>query len=219
MGCHVESRDPRLARLRVARFAGLLAMIAVVTAGCSGETAATPSVSVSSGMAPTSTPSPVVPRVVEAAHLARSVPVRLQIAAIGVDTTLMDLGLKADGTLEAPPSGFPAGWYTGAPTPGERGPAIIGGHVDMNGPGVFFDLHKVKPGDRVTVTRKDGSKPVFRVTRVQRFPKEQFPTKAVYGDIDHAGLRLMTCGGSFNRQSGHYEDNVVAFAELVAPAR
>ena len=199
----------------MAALAALLAMIAVVTAGYSGErpAAVTSSVSV---LSPTLTAAPGVGAGV---HLARSVPVRLQIAAIGVDTALMNLGLKADGTMEVPPRGFPAGWYTGAPTPGELGPAIIAGHVDMNGPGVFYDLRKVKPGSRVTVTRKDGSTPVFRVTRVQQFPKDQFPTKAVYGDIDHAGLRLITCGGPFNRQSGHYEDNVVAFADLLAPAR
>jgi Sortase domain len=145
------------------------------------------------------------------------VPVRLQIEAIGVDSRLMELGLKADGTMQVPPSGFPAGWYMGAPTPGELGPAIIAGHVDWKGPGVFYDLHKLKPGDLVAVTRKDGSKPVFRVTRVQQFPKDQFPTKSVYGNIDHAGLRLITCGGTFNSQTGHYEDNIVAFADLVSP--
>ena len=156
---------------------------------------------------------------VEAAPLARSTPVRLRIAAIGVDSRLMDLGLRADGSLEVPPSGFPAGWYTGAPTPGELGPAIIVGHIDWNGPGVFYDLHKLKPGDQVTVTRADGSKPAFRITRVAQFRKDQFPTKLVYGNIDHAGLRLITCGGSFNSRSGHYEDNIVVFADLIAPTR
>ena len=222
---HVESRRPRLARSRViAAVAALLATITVVTAGCSGETVAAVAPSVSAPSRVASAPRFVVPRVVvphvgAVAHLARSVPVRLQIAAIGVDSTLMDLGLRDNGTMEAPPSGFPAGWYTGAPTPGELGPAIIAGHVDWNGPGVFYDLHNLKPGDRVTVTRKDGSAPVFRVTRVEQFPKDQFPTALVYGYIDHAGLRLITCGGSFNRATGHYEDNIVAFADLVAPAR
>lgn len=152
-------------------------------------------------------------------HLARSVPVRLQITSIGVDSRLMDLGLQDDGTMEVPPSGFPAGWYDGAPTPGELGPAIIAGHVDWKGPGVFYNLHNLLPGDRVTVTRKDGSTPVFRVTRVEQFPKNRFPTKTVYGNIDHAGLRLITCGGTFNSQSGHYEDNIVAFADLVSPTQ
>ena len=206
----------------MAGVAALLATIAVGTAGCSGESraAVAPSVSPSSSVAPAPTPTPsaAVPPVVEAEHLARSVPVRLQIAAIGVDSTLMALGLKDDGTMEVPPRGFPAGWYTGAPTPGELGPAIIAGHVDWNGPGVFYNLYKLKTGDQVTVTRKDGTRPVFRVTRVEQFPKDRFPTTLVYGNIEHAGLRLITCGGSFNRQTGHYEDNIVAFADLVAPA-
>jgi len=169
---------------------------------------------------PSAHPGRVVPRqAVVATHLARSVPVRLQIKAIGVNSGLMDLGLKADGTMQVPPRGFPAGWYTGAPTPGELGPAIIAGHVDMKGPGVFYDLHRLRAGDEVIITRRDGSNPVFRVTRVARFPKDAFPTRLVYGNIDHAGLRLITCGGLFNSRSGHYEDNIVAFADLVAPAR
>ena len=210
----------------MAAVAALFATIAIGTAGCSSETVAgvAPSVSAPSKVPPSARP-PVraavtpAPGIVKAAHMARSVPVRLQIAAIGVDSTLMALGLRADGTMEVPPSGFPAGWFTGAPTPGELGPAIIAGHIDWKGPGVFFELHNLKPGDRVIITRKDGNKPVFRVTRVAQFQKDQFPTTLVYGNIDHAGLRLITCGGSFNRATGHYEDNIVAFADLVAPAR
>ena len=195
---HVRSRRRRRRLARTKLMAGILVLlvaVAVGTARCSRE-------------------SPAVPNV---APLARSVPVRLQIAAIGVDSTLMDLGWGADGSMEIPPGGFPAGWYTGAPTPGELGPAIIAGHVDMNGPGVFYDLHNLKPDDEVTVTRKDGSTPVFRVSRVELFPKDKFPTKMVYDNIDHAGLRLITCAGTFNRQTGHYEDNIVVFADLVAP--
>jgi sortase (surface protein transpeptidase) len=149
----------------------------------------------------------------------RSVPVRLRIAAIAVDSGLMKLGLRADGSLEVPPNGFPAGWYTGGPTPGELGPAVIAGHVDWKGPGVFYRLRTLKPGDQVIVTRADGSEPVFRISKVAQYPKDQFPTQLVYGDLDHAGLRLITCGGPFNSQSGHYEDNIVVFADLVAPRR
>lgn len=143
-------------------------------------------------------------------------PVRLKIPSIGVDSELMDLGLQADGSLEVPPDGFPAGWYTGAPTPGELGPAIIAGHVDWGGqPGVFYDLRDLRPGDDIAVTREDGSTARFRVTRVEQFDKDAFPTQAVYGDLDHAGLRLITCGGAFDPTMRSYDDNLVVFAELV----
>nr|WP_278044310.1 class F sortase [Blastococcus saxobsidens] len=146
----------------------------------------------------------------------RSAPVHLSIPAIGVDSGLMDLGLLDDGTLEVPPAGFPAGWYTGAPTPGELGPAIVAGHVDWEGaPGVFYELRSLVPGDEVVVTREDGRLAVFEVQRVEQFPKGEFPTEQVYGDLDHAGLRLITCGGSFDQAERSYEDNVVVFADLV----
>ena len=209
--------------------ATLLATIAAGTAGCSGKTGpdVAPSVSTSSPAAPSiSTPRTVAPtkapKVVQPAQpaqLARSAPVRLQIAAIGVDSKLMRLGLNRDKSLQVPPGAFPAGWYTGMASPGELGTSIIVGHVDMNGPGVFYSLHTLKPGDKITVTRNDGSKPVFRVTRVDRFPKDPFPTALVYGSVGRPVLRLITCGGSFNTRTGHYEDNVVAFADLVAPTK
>jgi sortase (surface protein transpeptidase) len=159
-----------------------------------------------------------MPRLVRVDHLAKSAPVRLQIAAIGVDSSLMRLGLRSDGSMQVPAGGFPAGWFTGGPTPGEPGPAVIAGHIDMSGPGVFYHLAKVRPGDWVMVTRADGSKPVFRVSQVSRYPKNQFPTKLVYGNINHPGLRLITCGGTFNPQTGHYEENLVVFADLVGTA-
>ncbi|HEX9889698.1 MAG TPA: class F sortase [Nitriliruptorales bacterium] len=135
-----------------------------------------------------------------------SAPVRLRIPSIGVDSTLIDLGLQADGTLEVPSGGFPAGWYTGAPTPGELGPAVIAGHVDWAGQrGVFFDLRELSAGDDIAITRQDGSTARFRVTRVERFARDEFPTQAVYGDLDHAGLRLITCDGRFDRQARSYE--------------
>lgn len=146
-------------------------------------------------------------------------PVRVRIPAIGVDSELMDLGLQDDGTLEVPPTGFPAGWFTGAPTPGERGPAVLAGHVDWGGsPGVFADLRDVVAGDEIEVLREDGSTAVFRVREVGQYAKNDFPTAAVYSDLDHAGLRVITCGGSFDRQAGSYRDNTVVFAELAGTA-
>lgn len=144
----------------------------------------------------------------------KSTPIRVVIPAIGVDSGLVRLGLKRNGTLQVPPNGFPAGWFTGAPTPGEKGPAIIAGHVHWAGrAGVFARLARLEPGDLITVTRQDRSTALFRVSRVQQYPKATFPSAAVYGDIDHPGLRLITCGGLDN-VSAKYEANLVVFADL-----
>ena len=128
----------------------------------------------------------------------------------------MNLGLKSDGTLETPPGPFPAGWFTGAPTPGELGPAIIVGHVRYDTPGVFARLTDLRREDAIQVKRKDGSTARFRVTWLAHFAKSDFPTKQVYGNIDHAGLRLITCGG-LDAKTDEFDENVVVFAELLRP--
>lgn len=127
----------------------------------------------------------------------------------------MELGLQGDGTLEVPPGPFPAGWFTGAPTPGEVGPAVIAGHVRWNGaPAAFLRLGELQQGDKVRVDRENGSTAVFRISEVQEFRKRAFPSRRVYSDIDHAGLRLITCGG-YDAAADVYRTNVVVFAELV----
>ena len=122
---------------------------------------------------------------------------RIRISAIGVDSALIALGLAADGTLtlQVPVDGSVAGWFTGSPTPGEHGPAVIAAHVDWNhAPGVFFHLRDLEPGAEVAVDRADGTTARFEVLKVEQYPKDAFPTERVYGDIDHAGLRLIPCG-------------------------
>ncbi len=129
----------------------------------------------------------------------------------------MKLGLLRDGTMQVPAGGFPGGWYSGSPTPGQLGPAIVAGHVDWGGaPGVFYNLRKTKPADRITVTRQNRSTATFAVTRVAQYPKNAFPTNSVYGNITNAGLRLITCGGQFDSDAKSYDDNIVVFADLIA---
>ena len=162
-------------------------------------------------------PNPAATGVAEApvAVLAAAHPQRLRIPAISVDTGLIDLGLQPDGTMEVPADGSTAGWYTHSPTPGELGPAVLAAHVDWKGSkGVFYDLRRTKPGDRVEVERADGSTARFTVRRVEQYPKNDFPTGEVYGDVDSAQLRLITCGGDFDATAHSYRDNVVVFAEL-----
>lgn len=152
--------------------------------------------------------------------LARSVPVRLEIPQLKVNSDLIQLGLTSDQTVEVPPLGkdSPAGWYKYSPTPGQLGPAVLLGHVDSAkyGPGVFFNLGALRPGSTVNVTRSDRSTAVFRVDRVVSYRKDNFPTLEVYGNTDSAQLRLITCGGKFDLTSHHYENNIVAFATLVS---
>jgi sortase (surface protein transpeptidase) len=144
-------------------------------------------------------------------------PVSLTIPAIGVKTSLVHLGLQANGTLEVPGTPTVAGWYTGSPRPGAAGAAVIAGHVDSRyGPGIFFWLRSMRAGERIYVKRADGTLAVFTVTGVRTYPKDQFPTAAVYGPAPDAELRLITCGGIFDQSVGSYLSNVVVFARLTA---
>jgi hypothetical protein len=140
-------------------------------------------------------------------------PVAVDIAAIGVRSTLVPLTLDAAGALQAPGDYVHAGWYVDGPVPGAPGPAVIAGHVDSRaGPAIFFRLRELRPGDKVTVTRSDRSTVRFGVISVERYPKNAFPTGRVYGPTPDRALRLITCGGSFDRARRSYRDNVVVYA-------
>ena len=167
----------------------------------------------------TASPSPRARPVDLGPILPSSPPVRLDIPSIGVHTsTFVDLGRGRDGSIEVPQNFAAAGFYTLGPTPGQFGPAVIAGHVDSHqGPAVFYRLGALKAGATVSVGRRDGTTARFVVDKVAAYPKAQFPTTEVYGNTtSRAELRLITCGGSFDDRSGHYIDNVVAFAHLVS---
>ena len=150
------------------------------------------------------------------ATLAYSPPVQLRIPAIGVSTGFVRLGLQPDGAMEVPRYGQMAGWYRNGPTPGQRGAAVVAGHVDLMGQsGVFAELGRLRPGDEVAVDRRDRTTAVFRVTRAAQYPKSHFPTEEVYGGTDGAELRLISCGGRFDHAARSYTDNVVVYARMV----
>jgi Sortase domain len=148
---------------------------------------------------------------------ASSVPVSLRIPAMRVSVSLSQLGLNADKSPQVPVKYQEPGWFKLGPAPGMMGSAVILGHVDdKKGPAVFFKLGSLKAGDKVDVSLANGSVAHFAVKAVQTYLKAQFPSQKVYGPHGYRGLQLVTCGGDFDKVTGHYLSNVVAFTSLVS---
>lgn len=147
---------------------------------------------------------------------ARFEPIELIIDKINLQATFVEpLDLEADRTIEVPDSYEKVGWYKHGATPGEIGPAVILGHVDsIHGPAVFYSLPQLEPGDQIKVKRADGTVAVFAVTELKQYNQNNFPTEEVYGAIDYAGLRLVTCTGIFNHWQQRYSHNLVVYARL-----
>jgi LPXTG-site transpeptidase (sortase) family protein len=147
------------------------------------------------------------------------VPVKIVIPGIGVDAPVMKVGLDADGSVQVPPLDAHnlTGWYQGGPAPGQRGTAVILGHVDSKtGISVFYRLRDLHAGDRMYVTLADGKVAGFVVDGLQKVAKDAFPTASVYGQAGYPSLRLITCGGPFDQATGHYVDNIIVYAHLIA---
>jgi len=169
----------------------------------------------------TTAPPPAVADSAKAADLGpilkESRPIGIDIPSIGVRTrNFVDLDQDAKGVLEVPTDYSSVGWYKGGTSPGQLGPAILVGHVDSkNGPAIFYKLGALKPGAKVKIARKDGSTATFQIDVIRTFAKNKFPTNEIYGATDRAELRLITCGGTFDPKTGHYDQNVIAFAHLI----
>jgi Sortase domain len=154
-----------------------------------------------------------LPLGVSAAEAQQAPPATLTIPSIGVETDLEPLAVRDDGTLAAPADFGQAGWFAEGPSPGERGPAVIVGHVDSRaGPAVFYRLAELGPGDPIEVALTDGTVARFAVTDTFETRKAAFPTEAVYGPTAGPTLRLITCAGRFDRDARHYLSNLVVYA-------
>lgn len=187
---------------------------AATASAASGATASTPP----AGTAAPAGAAAAAPAQELPAVLGASAPATLSIPSIGVQTDLLHLGLEENGSLKVPEDtgdGAPASWYNGSPTPGERGPSVVLGHVNALGghKGVFADLRKLTPGAEIAVSRADGSTAVFAVERGALYPKNEFPTLQVYGNTPGAELRLITCDG-YDPATGLFDDNYVVYAKF-----
>ncbi|KOG66787.1 peptidase C60 sortase A and B [Streptomyces griseoflavus] len=215
------------------RFRGDQGLIALLTAGamCTGiwmighgaeAQAPPPQPSADQGFAgpgaarPSAAPAPPPP------PMPASRPLRVRIPSLGVNAPLTGLGLDENGSLATPPEGDRnlAGWYENGTTPGSTGTSLIAGHVDTrSGPAVFYNLGALKKNHTIEVVRADGRTAVFSIDAVEVYDGNDFPDKKVYGPADRPELRLITCGGGFNKARQEYLGNVVAFAHLTATKR
>ena len=229
----MKTRNPgRHGSLRASAAAGVLLLLTLAGCGAGNNgtldvgsppsVSSAPSTATAPGSAvpaPPASKAAAAPAVAEPAVLPRSEPVTRAIPAVGVRTNLLKLGLRENGSLEVPPtgSGAPASWYNGSPTPGERGPSVMLGHVNALGGarGVFADLRKLTPGTEINVSRADGSTAVFTVDRGTLYSKNEFPTLEVYGNTPGAEIRLITCDG-YDPATGLFDDNYVIYAKLKA---
>jgi sortase (surface protein transpeptidase) len=192
---------------------GLLAGTAVLVGAVALLSPGAPAPAAAGVPPPAIAPAPVVAE--PGTDETTATPVRVRVPAIGVDSELLRLGTDAAGALVPPDDFARAGWFAQGSVPGDVGPAVVAGHVDsVDGPAVFSRLRDLEPGHEVLVDRADGTTVRFSVTAVGRYPKDDFPTAAVYGPTARAELRLVTCGGDFDRSARSYEDNLVVFARL-----
>lgn len=193
------------------------AMLAIALAGCGSPAASAPAPAPAKASA-TQVKNPAADDF-KSVRTYRTVPLpsRVRIPAIDLTTPpLEQLGRAADKSIALPVDADDAGWFEGGPRPGQPGPAVVIGHVDMDkGPAVFFRLREMKPGESVYVDRVDGSTQKFTVTQVRQVAKTDFPTADVYAPDLESSLRLITCGGQFDYSTGNYLDNVIVFASPV----
>jgi hypothetical protein len=160
------------------------------------------------------------PRLVDVVDREAARPRRIRIPAIGVRARVVSLEREPDRTMETPKNFDNTGWYEPGSEPGERGPAVIAGHVDSTGgPAVFYQLRDLRRGDLIRIGRADRSVVRFRVQGLERWPKAAFPTRRVFGRTRLAALRLVTCSGNFDPSTGHYVDNTIVYATRVRVRR
>ncbi|TDC03996.1 class F sortase [Nonomuraea longispora] len=165
---------------------------------------------------------PPLPQIKAAPPMLPSTPMRLVIRRLGVNAPIRSVGLARNGTIQVPPpdNANLVGWYRNMSTPGEAGPAVLLGHKDTKTrPAVFNRLPELKHGDTIEVKRQDKTTAVFTVGGVEQASKKTFPTQRVYGNQENAQLHLITCGGTYDRRTGHYTDNVIVYATMTSSYR
>lgn len=148
-------------------------------------------------------------------------PVGLRIGRISVDASVEPRGVDPDtGQMDVSDNVTEVGWYRFGPTPGEPGSAVLAAHVDLRGegPGIFFNLRELEPGDRIEVLYDDGKTASFEVEARKTYSKEALPLDVIFRRDGPALLTLVTCGGDFDSSTSRYDSNVVVYARPKGPS-
>ncbi len=153
---------------------------------------------------------------IEDASIGASVPATLRLPSLGVDASIVPVGLEPDGEMEIPKSVATVGWYQPGAVPGRSGSAVLAGHVDSRaeGPGAFFRLGELEPGAPITVVDSRGVEHNFEVTARRQVAKDELPNE-IFGSGGDARIALVTCGGDFDATARSYRDNVIVYAVAV----
>ncbi|MET9558384.1 class F sortase [Streptomyces sp. NPDC006645] len=161
---------------------------------------------------------PAAPSAPSASRTPASPPTRIRIPAIGLDQRLLGLRVQQDGRLGVPKDPARVGWWSDGPRPGDPGAVVIVGHVDSaTGPGAFHGLSSLRPGDKITLRRADGGDATYTVQALRQYEKDALPDSQVYATSGPSALRLITCGGTYDRGRGEYRDNLVVYATTSGP--
>ena len=148
------------------------------------------------------------------------IPTKIKIPAINIDTFVERVGVTKEGNMDVPKNIWNTGWFgDGGYRPGDDGNAVIAGHLDAPGTvAVFWNLDKLKVGDKVVLTDQAGKQMTFEVYDKQIYPINNAPLQTIFGPANEPHLNLITCGGTFNRASQIYDKRLVVYTKLVTTA-
>lgn len=143
-------------------------------------------------------------------------PRQLRIPALNIDTSVLHVGINADGNMATPGNFVDTGWYKYGTVPGFVGSAVIDGHVDnaLALAGVFKNLENLKPGDNIYVDTASSTQLRFVVEEVVAYPVAEVPLERVFNAKDKARLNLITCAGNWNQSQKQYSERLVVYAVL-----
>jgi len=145
------------------------------------------------------------------------VPKSIKIPKIGVNTIVESVGMDSAGRMDIPKKADNTAWFDLGYRPGQIGNAVIDGHYDKvdGSPAAFWNIGKLEKGDRIVVTDDSGKELTFAVTKIVKYPYDNFPIKEVFGESSNAMLNLITCHGQWNKDTKNYSERMVVYSQLV----